>query len=230
MRPNGAWPLWPVRRCRCILFAPMLTLSGVAKSYGDRVLFADAALQVNRGDRIGLVGPNGAGKSTLFAIVLGEEPVDDGRVNLERDARVGFLPQESAPVGDETAVEIAVAITPDFVRLRRLVMAWDHDHPVEAVHPEDLHDDVHDRFHTLNGYQVEAKARQILAGLGFRERDMERPARELSGGHRLATARVGMQKHYGLGIEGAVEGENGFVAAEEANIGTRQVILGSGRF
>ncbi len=160
----------------------MLTLSGVTKSYGDRTLFADAALQVNRGDRIGLVGPNGAGKSTLFSLILGEEPADDGRINRERGSHIGYLPQESAPVGDETAFEIAVAITPDFVEVRRQVLAWDHDHPVEAEHPEDLHDDAHERFHELNGYQVEAKARQLLGGLGFRDRDMDRPARELSGG------------------------------------------------
>jgi ATP-binding cassette subfamily F protein 3 len=160
----------------------MLTLSGVTKSYGDRVLFADVALQVNRGDRIGLVGPNGAGKTTLFSLILGDERADDGRITRERDAVVGYLPQESAPVGDESAFEIAVAITPDFLRVRRQVLAWDHDHPVEAQHPEELHDDAHERYHELNGYQVEAKARQMLGGLGFRDADMNRPARELSGG------------------------------------------------
>ena len=82
----------------------MLTLHGVSKSYGDRVLFADAALQVNTGDRIGLVGPNGAGKSTLFGLILGEEPADEGRIVRDRDATIGFLPQESAPVGDESVV------------------------------------------------------------------------------------------------------------------------------
>ena len=160
----------------------MLTLSGVTKSYGDRVLFADAALQVNRGDRIGLVGPNGAGKSTLFGLILKEEPADDGRINFERDAQIGYLPQESAPVGDESAFEIAMAITPDFVKVRRQVLAWDTEHPVEAQHPEELHDDAHERYHELNGYMVEAKARQMLGGLGFRDSDMDRPAHELSGG------------------------------------------------
>ena len=160
----------------------MLTLSGVSKSYGDRVLFADAALQVNRGDRIGLVGPNGAGKSTLFGLILGEEPADDGRIDKERDATIGYLPQESAPVGDETVVEIACAISKDFVQLMRAVKRWDSGHPVEASHPEDLHDDVHERFHEQNGYAVEAKAKQLLAGLGFKPEQFDKPARELSGG------------------------------------------------
>ena len=87
----------------------MLTLAGIKKSYGDRILFADATLQVNREDRIGLVGPNGAGKTTLFSIILGEEHSDGGEFSLERGVRMGYLPQENAPVGDETVVELATA-------------------------------------------------------------------------------------------------------------------------
>jgi ATP-binding cassette subfamily F protein 3 len=160
----------------------MLTLSGISKAYGGRVLFEDVTLQINRGDRIGLVGPNGAGKSTLFSLILGEESSDDGEVILERNLVLDHLPQESAPVGDETVIEIATAITPEFSRLRKIIHAWDADHPVEALHPEEIHDNVHDRFNELNGYQIEAKAKQILAGLSFREKDFERPAREMSGG------------------------------------------------
>ncbi|HHY86311.1 MAG TPA: ABC-F family ATP-binding cassette domain-containing protein [Verrucomicrobia bacterium] len=160
----------------------MLTLAGITKAYGERVLFADATLQVNRGERIGLVGPNGAGKSTLFSIILGELTPDAGNVTMERGVQLGYLPQESAPVGDETVVELATAVTPEYTRLRRILKAWEADHPVEALHPEDIHDDVHDRFNELGGYRLEAKAKQILAGLGFRGSDFERPAREMSGG------------------------------------------------
>ena len=160
----------------------MLTLSGISKAYGGRTLFADAALQVNRQDRIGLVGPNGAGKTTLFSIILGAESPDDGEITCERGVTLGYLPQESAPAGDETVIELATAITPDFVKLRRIIKAWEADHPVEALHPEEIHDNAHDRFNELDGYRLEAKAKQILAGLGFREKDFERPARELSGG------------------------------------------------
>jgi ATP-binding cassette subfamily F protein 3 len=95
---------------------------------------------------------------------------------------VGHLPQESAPVGDETVIELAMAITPEHTKLRRILKAWDADHPVEALHPEEVHDNVHDRFNELGGYQLEAKAKQILAGLSFREKDFDRPAREMSGG------------------------------------------------
>ncbi len=160
----------------------MLTISGLSKSFGGRVLFNDVTLQINREDRIGLVGPNGAGKTTLFSMILGNEGSDAGKVILERGVTLGYLPQESAPIGDETIIELATAITPEFTKLRRIIMAWDADHPTEAAHPEEIHDDVHNRFHELGGYQLDAKAKQILVGLGFKEKDFDRPARELSGG------------------------------------------------
>ena len=83
---------------------------------------------------------------------------------------------------DETVVELATAISPEYLKLRRIIKAWEADHPIEALHPEDVHDDVHDRFNELGGYRLEAKAKQILAGLSFREKDFDRPAAEMSGG------------------------------------------------
>jgi ATP-binding cassette subfamily F protein 3 len=156
----------------------MLTINGLTKSFGGRTLFADVSLQVNRQDRIGLVGPNGAGKTTLFSLVLGSESADAGEISFERNATVGYLPQETAPVGDETVLELATAISPEFVRLRRQVLAWDAGHPGET----DFHDNAHDRFNELGGYQLEARAKKILAGLSFRDADFHRPAREMSGG------------------------------------------------
>jgi ATP-binding cassette subfamily F protein 3 len=160
----------------------MLTLSEISKAYGGRVLFDDVTLQLNREDRIGLVGPNGAGKSTLFSIILGDEEADSGKVMKERNVVLGYLPQESAPVGDETILELATAISPEFAKLRKIILAWDSDHHIAPDHVEEIHDDAHNRFHELGGYQLDAKAKQILSGLGFREKDFDRPARELSGG------------------------------------------------
>src|SRR3954470_9636505 len=174
----------------------MLTLSGISKVYGGRVLFDEAALQVNREDRIGLVGPNGAGKTTLFSMILGEESPDAGKIIKERNVVFGYLPQESAPVGAETVLDLANAISPEFVKLRRLILSWDADHHVEPDHAEEIHDDAHNRFHELGGYQLDAKAKQILSGLGFREKDFNRPSRELSGGWvmRAHLARVLVQE------------------------------------
>src|SRR5438046_2135342 len=128
----------------------MLTITGMTKAFGARTLFEDASLQVNRGDRIGLVGPNGAGKSTLLALVLGHDTPDTGDVRLERNATIGHLPQETAPAGDETVLQLATSI------------------PTQAAE--------------FLGHQLEPKAKQILSGLAFRERDFDRPAKAMSGG------------------------------------------------
>ena len=85
----------------------MLTVSRVTKSFGGRVLFEDASLQINTGDRIGLIGPNGAGKSTLFSLLLRHDDPDEGEVSLQRGTRCGFLPQETAAATDETVMELA---------------------------------------------------------------------------------------------------------------------------
>jgi ATP-binding cassette subfamily F protein 3 len=147
----------------------MLTLSQVGKSYGGRTLFSDVSLQVNRAERIGLVGPNGAGKSTLFSLILKESAPDDGSVILQKGATLGFLPQESAPSGEETVLELATAVTPEFAELQRRLKD-DDDH------------EAHARFDELGGFQLEPKAKRILSGLAFRESDFHRPARTMSGG------------------------------------------------
>lgn len=156
----------------------MLTLAGLAKAYAGRKLFEDVSLQINRSDRIGLVGPNGAGKSTLFKLVLGEEEPDAGEVQRERNVTVGFLPQESAPAGDESVLDLAVGVSAAMIEAREWVKDPDQfflDHP-------DKHFDPHTHFADLGGFELEAKAKTILAGLSFRVKDFDRPTRELSGG------------------------------------------------
>ncbi len=152
----------------------MLTVSQVSKAFGGRTLFEDASLQVNRGDRIGLVGPNGAGKSTLFSLLLGEATPDEGRISIERSATIGFLPQESAPAGDETVLELACSISPEMAKAIRTMKTTPDD---SGEHHEAL-----GTFDELGGWQLEPKAKRILSGLAFRESDFEREARKMSGG------------------------------------------------
>jgi ATP-binding cassette subfamily F protein 3 len=156
----------------------MLTLSEVSKSFGPRTLFENVSLQVNREDRLGLVGPNGAGKSTLFSLILNADSPDTGAIHFEKNVAVGHLPQENAPAGDETVLELAIAITPEIAELQRKIKAWDSAHPSEQEH----HENIHARYDELGGYQLEPKAKRILAGLSFREKDFNRPLREMSGG------------------------------------------------
>ena len=113
----------------------MLTISNISKSYGGRVLFEDVSLQVNRGDKIGLVGPNGAGKTTLFSIILKDASPDEGSVSLERRVTMGYLPQETAPTGDQTALELAMAITPELEKLQKLLSL-----PPDQIEESEHHD------------------------------------------------------------------------------------------
>jgi ATPase components of ABC transporters with duplicated ATPase domains len=99
----------------------MLTVSQLSKSFNGRILFDDVSLQVNRGDRIGLVGPNGAGKSTLFSLILGEVSPDTGQITIEKSATIAFLPQETAAAKNETVLELALATTPELAEAQKVI-------------------------------------------------------------------------------------------------------------
>ncbi len=156
----------------------MLTLSQLSKSFAGRTLFSDVSLQINREDRIGLVGPNGAGKSTLFSLILGEASPDEGRVTLEKNVTMGFLPQESAPAGNETILELACATSPEMSRVQQAIQR--HEAAGTLEDPE-YHEAI-DTFTELGGWQLEPRAKQILSGLAFRDADFTRKAKALSGG------------------------------------------------
>jgi len=152
----------------------MLTASGLSKSYGGRALFENASLQINRGDRIGLIGANGAGKSTLFSLILKEASPDEGTVALERSVTIGFLPQESAPSGDETVLELATNVSAEMEEAQRQMREHSEEDP--------MHHEAAARFAELDGHSLQVKAKRILSGLAFREGDVNKPARTLSGG------------------------------------------------
>lgn len=156
----------------------MLTVSQVEKGHAGKTLFRDVSLQVNAGDRIGLVGKNGAGKSTLFSLVLGTASPDAGTISLQRGTRLGYLPQETADVGDESVLDLATSVHEDMPRLRRIMVA----HEKGELGDTDEYFDALARFDELGGWGLEPKAKQILSGLAFRERDFTRSVRELSGG------------------------------------------------
>lgn len=153
----------------------MLTISKISKGFGQKTLFTDISLRLLRGERIGLVGPNGAGKTTLFSIILGAAEADSGLIELERDIKIGFLPQESAPMGEETVAELATSISAEFTQIFRTLREYPDPDANERI-------DAMQRFVELDGYNLEAKAKRILAGLAFRPEDVDRPANTLSGG------------------------------------------------
>src|SRR6476661_124595 len=156
----------------------MLTVSQLSKSFSGRILFDDVSLQVNRGDRIGLVGPNGAGKSTLFSLILGEASPDTGQITIEKSATIGFLPQETAAAKDETVLELALATTPELSEAQKVIKQHElGSGSDDASYHRALH-----IFDEHGGWQLEPKAKRVLAGLAFRESDFDRTAQAMSGG------------------------------------------------
>ncbi|MEM1222533.1 MAG: ABC-F family ATP-binding cassette domain-containing protein [Verrucomicrobiota bacterium] len=153
----------------------MLTFTQLSKSFGQKTLFNEISLRLQRGDRVGLLGANGAGKTTLFSIILGQVEQDSGLVEMERGIRIGYLPQESAPAENETVVELASGISPEMAELLKKLRS-ERDPDSAEYH------DCLERFTELDGYAIEAKAKRILSGLAFRDTDFDKPARTLSGG------------------------------------------------
>ena len=156
----------------------MLTIKNLTKAMGGRTLFREANLTVNWGERVALVGPNGAGKSTLFKIVLDEETMDEGTVERDDYAITGFLAQEAGEPTDETIIEIAMGIDDEMVQILRTIREGEASGKLDS--PEFAK--AQDRFTELNGYALEPKAKKILSGLGFKQDDFEKSAREFSGG------------------------------------------------
>ena len=147
-------------------------------TFDGRVLFEDASFTVNYGERVALVGPNGAGKTTLFAIILKQLEPEAGTVERDEWTMVGHLPQEAEANGDETILDVATGRVDELPRLEKRL------HELEAASnvsgPEYL--EAHAKHDALNDPQVETKAKKMLRGLGFRDADFDRRARDMSGG------------------------------------------------
>ncbi len=171
----------------------MITISGLRKSFGARDLFRDATLQVGARDRVAVVGLNGTGKTTLFRIVAGEQEPDDGSVTIARDVVVGFLRQETDELRGRSLLEEVLSAGSETTQAGHRLAVLEHEMQELPPGPE-LDALVHeyarlqDRFATLGGYEIEAEAKRILAGLGFAQEAFDRPTDALSGGWLMRVA------------------------------------------
>jgi ATP-binding cassette subfamily F protein 3 len=167
----------------------VIQLDSVSKSYGGQRLFDDLSWRILRDERIGLVGPNGAGKTTLCRLLAGLEEPDAGRVSRDRGTTVGYLPQEVGGVARGSVLSEALAAFDDVWGLEReleevaAALAADPSEALTARYGELQH-----RFESGGGYRLEAEAKIILGGLGFRPEEFHRPLGEFSGGWRMRAA------------------------------------------
>ena len=175
----------------------MISFSNIHKQYGRQLIFVDASFQLNPGDKVGLVGPNGAGKTTLFRMVVGEEAPDEGEVSVPKRLTIGYFRQDEEEMRGRSVLDEAIAGSG---------RAGDLHHELEDLHramedparADDLDrilarfGEVQEEYEHLGGYSLEAQAREVLHGLGFKDDQIDGDVGALSGGWkmRVALARV----------------------------------------
>lgn len=169
----------------------MLTASNLGISFGARRLFKDVTLELRPGRRVALVGGNGAGKTTLIGMLMGEIEPDEGVVHMPNDMQIGYLPQDLADDPQGTVLEEAMAGDERMQAARRNLAELEKRLTESAGDDGDLiqaYSDAQALFDQLGGYSAEADAHRVLAGLGFKGTDGDKPLSELSGGWRMRAA------------------------------------------
>jgi ATP-binding cassette, subfamily F, member 3 len=156
----------------------MLIIRDLKMTIGARTLFENASFQVNYGERVALVGPNGTGKTTLFSIILKQKEADSGVIERDEWTTVGYLPQEAESHGEETIVDVATGRVDELPLLEKRL--HDLEKAGDVSSPEYL--ETHAKHDKLNDPEVETKAKKMLRGLGFKDTDFGRKAKEMSGG------------------------------------------------
>lgn len=175
----------------------MIRFDTITKKNGHQILFLEASAALNRGEKIGLVGPNGAGKSTLFRMIAGVETPDDGQVVSEKNVSIGYFNQDVGEMSGRTAVaEVMNGAGPVSVIAEELAVLeaamCDPDRMDEMDALVERYGEVQARFEELGGYELEGRAREVLAGLSFSQEMMDGDVGALSGGWkmRVALARI----------------------------------------
>jgi ATP-binding cassette subfamily F protein 3 len=171
----------------------MIHVSGVAKQYGNRILYKNGSFQINPGEKIGLVGPNGAGKTTIFRIIMNEEGVDAGSISKPDKLKVGYFSQNIEEMKGRSAIQEVISGVGNFSAIKDRITELEHKLS------EPLDDDVMTRvleeygelqgeFERIGGYELESKAAEILTGLGIGPDAFHRPTESFSGGWKMRIA------------------------------------------
>src|SRR5208283_2037518 len=168
----------------------MIRLDNIGKQNGKQLLFVEASAALQRGEKIGLVGPNGSGKTTLFRMITAQDLPDEGQVSVDRGVTIGYFSQD---VGD-MAGRSAVAEVMDGAGPVSVVAAELHELETAMADPDRLDEmdaiisrygEVQARYEELDGYALEGRAREVLAGLSFSQAMMDGDVGALSGGWKM---------------------------------------------
>ena len=180
----------------------MIRLDNISKQNGHQILFIEASAALHRGEKVGLVGPNGSGKTTLFRMLTGQEAPDEGQVSTDRGVSIGYFSQDVGEMSGRSAVaEVMDGVGPVSevaAELKELEAAMadpalsEPDRADEMQAIIERYGEVQQRFSELDGYALESRAREVLAGLSFTQEMMDGDVGKLSGGWkmRVALARI----------------------------------------
>ncbi|MEI2296908.1 ABC-F family ATP-binding cassette domain-containing protein [Ensifer sp. MJa1] len=175
----------------------MIRIENISKQLSHRILFIEASAALNRGEKVGLVGPNGAGKSSLFRMITGEEIPDEGQVAVDKGVTIGYFNQDVGEMAGNSAVSEVMngagPVSEVAAELRELEAAMvDPDRMDEMDAIIERYGEVQARYEELDGYALEGRAREVLAGLSFSQEMMDGDVGKLSGGWkmRVALARI----------------------------------------
>ncbi len=175
----------------------MIRLENISKQNGNHLIFIEASAALLKGEKVGLVGPNGAGKTTLFRMMTGQEDPDEGQVGVDRGVTIGYFNQDVGEMAGRSAVaevmDGAGPVSEVAAELRELEAAMaDPDRADEMDEIIERYGEAQGRFEELDGYALDGRAREILAGLSFSQEMMDGDVGSLSGGWkmRVALARI----------------------------------------
>jgi ATP-binding cassette subfamily F protein 3 len=172
----------------------MIQLSGLTKSFGDRVLFGAVTWQVDDRERVGLCGPNGAGKTTLLRMLAGIDEPDAGDIIKPAGLTIGYLPQDGLEHQGRTVFgEASLAFAPLLAMKEEMHSLEERMGAPEATEDDqaqmlDRYSELSDRFRLAEGYSIDLQVATVLTGLGFSRADFDRPADTFSGGWQMRIA------------------------------------------
>ena len=156
----------------------MLNINGITVRLGGRMILDRATAAIPPGARVGLIGRNGAGKSTLMKVIIGQLEPDDGSIDMPRKTKLGYIAQD-APSGSASPFDTVLAADTERAALL---------HEAETCADHDRLGDVYERLLAIDAYTADARAAQILLGLGFDEDMQAQPLDSFSGGWKMRVA------------------------------------------
>jgi len=180
----------------------LISLFEITINYGTRYLFDRINLRVSGKERYGLIGANGAGKSTLLKLIFGIQQSDSGEIVISKHTTIGYLPQETVNLTGKTVFQEVYDSAEDLTYLRNEIKDIEYEIEITVEKNSEIYLDLlneyselQEKYQLLEGYKLDAKVEKILLGLGFPDKDFNRPSEEFSGGWqmRIALAKLLLQ-------------------------------------